>query len=182
MMTDGSWKTISSEIVLSNRWLDIIKNKVITPGGDEGEYFVYSSKPAVYILAFDGEAIYFIQQFRYPIKNYTLEIPAGSIEDGTPLESAKQELLEETNIKGNKWEDLGEFFALPGVSDKKFNLFLATELEVQEDSLKNVESNENIMKRVKYTIPQIKSIIKENQIKDIPTLACLNIFFQKFNI
>ena len=59
----------------------------------------------------------------------TLELPAGTIEDGeTPEECAARELVEECGLTAASWRKLGEFWAAPDYSTEYVHAFEATEL------------------------------------------------------
>jgi 8-oxo-dGTP pyrophosphatase MutT (NUDIX family) len=56
---------------------------------------------AVVINAYHKDKIILVKQFRYPINMYSIEFPAGLIDDGeTPESTAVRELLEETGYEG----------------------------------------------------------------------------------
>ncbi|MBU4486075.1 MAG: NUDIX hydrolase [Candidatus Delongbacteria bacterium] len=65
--------------------------------------FIERSKDTrvVVINAFHKDKIVLVKQFRFPINMYSIEFPAGLIDDGeTPESTAVRELLEETGYKG----------------------------------------------------------------------------------
>jgi 8-oxo-dGTP pyrophosphatase MutT (NUDIX family) len=70
-----------------------------------------------------------IKQYRHAIGDYIWEIPAGTLNpDETPLECAMRELSEETGFSAEVWHKLGETTPVPGYSDERIHIFLATEL------------------------------------------------------
>ncbi len=77
----------------------------------------------------DDNKLILIKQFRHAIGDYIWEIPAGTLDpDETYLECAKRELVEETGFSANNWQKLGEIIPVPGYSDERIRIFLATEL------------------------------------------------------
>jgi len=48
--------------------------------------------------------------------------------DETPIQCAKRELIEETGFSAKTWKNLGEITPLPGYSDERIHIFLATDL------------------------------------------------------
>ena len=91
---NNPWKTLSSKLALDTPWLKVREDKVITPGGEEGQYYVIESKPGVLVIAETNQKeIYLIENFRYQLREWRWEIPGGGIDDGdTPLEAAQKEL------------------------------------------------------------------------------------------
>src|SRR5690606_28557945 len=81
----------------------------------------------------DDSHIILVKQFRKPVEQNLLEIPAGKIEiNEEPKETAFRELCEETGFVANKLEYLFEFYTSPGFSNEKMYLFVAKELVKRE--------------------------------------------------
>ncbi|MBN2788939.1 MAG: NUDIX hydrolase [Candidatus Delongbacteria bacterium] len=56
---------------------------------------------AVVINAYHKDKVILVKQYKFPIKKYSIEFPAGLIDKGeTPESTAVRELLEETGYKG----------------------------------------------------------------------------------
>jgi ADP-ribose pyrophosphatase len=90
---------------------------------------VLSRPDSVSIVAVDGGELVVVRQTRAGAEARTLELPAGSIEDGeTPEECAARELVEECGLKAGGWRKLGEFWAAPDYSTEYVHAFEATEL------------------------------------------------------
>ena len=71
-----------------------------------------------------------IKQYRYAAGGFIWEIPAGTLNPGeSPLECAKRELIEETGYSADKLEKLTEIVPVPGYSDERIHIFLATDLK-----------------------------------------------------
>jgi ADP-ribose pyrophosphatase len=84
---------------------------------------------SVSIVAVDGARIVVVRQTRAGADGRTLELPAGSIEDGeTPEECAARELVEECGLAATSWRKLGEFWAAPDYATEYVHAFEATEL------------------------------------------------------
>src|SRR5690349_10434304 len=80
------WKTISSKVVHKNKWFSVRKDNVITPSGKPGEYNVVESSDSVFIIALNSKKeIAFINLYRYPTQQFSLELPAGHTDNQKPL-------------------------------------------------------------------------------------------------
>ena len=67
-----------------------------------------------------------MRQYRVGAARETLEIPAGTLEEGEdPAVCAIRELKEETGYSAGEWKPLGFFFSSPGFCTEKMFLFLA---------------------------------------------------------
>jgi len=101
------WKITSSEIVHETPWVRINHHTVINPGGSEGVYAVTEFKNlAIGILPLDeNNNTWIVGQYRFPINQYSWEIPEGGGKpDVPPLESAQRELEEECGIVARDWQ------------------------------------------------------------------------------
>jgi ADP-ribose pyrophosphatase len=90
---------------------------------------VLQQPDSVSIVAVDGEQLVLVRQTRAGAGGRTLELPAGTIEEGeTPEECAARELVEECGLTAGSWRKLGEFWAAPDYSTEYVHVFEAREL------------------------------------------------------
>ena len=82
---------------------------------------------AVAVLAQPDPAhVVLVRQFRYPIRRWTLEIPAGTRVLGEPpAVTANRELREEAGFSATRLVEVMRFFAAVGVSDEELILYRA---------------------------------------------------------
>ncbi len=136
------WKTLSSEIIYNNPWIEVTEHKVINPAGNNGIYgTVHFNNIAIGIVAINElDEIVLVGQYRYPLKQYSWEIPEGGGRlDVDSLDSAKRELLEETGIKAQKWTKLLDIHTSNSVSDEVGIVYLAEELSLHESEPEETE-------------------------------------------
>ena len=94
------------------------------------------------MLPLDGERIWLVRQPREVVgEQALLELPAGKLNGGEPLETAKRELREEIGKSAATWQHLTSFYASPGFTDEEIHAYLATDLT--DDPLE-AEENERI--------------------------------------
>lgn len=94
---------------------------------------VHTTGAAGVLALQDGKAL-FVRQWRTPLGQETLELPAGKIEpDETPLAAAKRELNEEAQLAADDWAPLTHFFQSAGFSDAQTYLFTARRLHQPDD-------------------------------------------------
>ncbi len=76
----------------------------------------------------DGQVV-LVRQYRLPLEDFLLEIPAGGTEPGeAPPDAARRELQEEAGYYPGSLHPLGGFYLAPGLSDEYMHLFLARAL------------------------------------------------------
>ncbi|ADV67291.1 NUDIX domain-containing protein [Deinococcus maricopensis] len=95
----------------------------------EGKWEVVRHADAVSILALNdrGEMV-LVKQQRRAVGAFTVEAPAGLVDEGeTPEEAARRELQEEVGLDGHM-RLLTQFYSSPGFCDERLSLFLATDL------------------------------------------------------
>jgi 8-oxo-dGTP pyrophosphatase MutT (NUDIX family) len=149
------WQTLSIQEVYDNRWIKVTHREVLTPAGTPGIYGVVHFKNlAIGIVPIDDEGYtWLVGQYRYPLDQYTWEIPEGGCPQGTdPLETAKRELKEETGMQAEHWEQIIDFHTSNSVTDEYGISYLATGLshgeaepeETEELQVKKVPIEEAI--------------------------------------
>ncbi len=131
----GPWTRLNSKIVYDNNWISVNHEEVLNPNGGEGIYGkIHFKNLAIGIVPIDDKGFTFlVGQYRYPLDVYSWEIPegGGSIRID-PLESARRELLEETDLVANKCEKVIDLDLSNSESDEVAHIFLAIELELHQ--------------------------------------------------
>ncbi len=117
--------------------------KLINGKTDTREYMLHPGASAV--LTFVDGKVLLVEQYRYPIKKVTLEIPAGKMKKGqSPLACAKAELEEETGYKAGKLKKLLSFNTSVAFADEVLHIYLAEKLtegkrHLDEDEFVNIK-------------------------------------------
>lgn len=96
---------------------------------------------AVAILALDThDRVLLIKQYRHPVRAREWELPAGLLDEfgESPLDGAKRELAEETDVAADDWAVLSEFYTSPGGSDEVIRIYLARGLTELPDPFERV--------------------------------------------
>lgn len=148
--TKSPWRTLRSRQIYDNEWIGVREDNVIRPDGEQGIYGVVHFKNiAIGILAVEDDHVYLVGQYRYPLEQYSWEIPEGGCPAGEdPLHAAQRELEEETGLRAANWEKMGEAHLSNSVSDELAIWFLATDLSQGEGRPDGTEQLE--IRRVKF--------------------------------
>ena len=135
-------KILETEELYKGRVFKLQREKVTLPNGLTVSLDVIRHPGASAIVPMkDAEHVVLIRQYRHAAGGFILEIPAGTL-DGPqedPFDCAKRELQEETGFSAENFRKLGEIFPVPGYSDEKVTLFLATGLKKAEQNLDHDE-------------------------------------------
>ena len=123
------WKTHSSHVRYENPWIRVSHNEVTNPSGGPGQYgVVHFKNKAVAVIPVDDEGYtWLVGQYRYAVESYEWEIPAGGAAAGEPLvECAKRELLEETGLVAEHWDQIMDGLQLSNsITDELAHTFVA---------------------------------------------------------
>lgn len=124
------WTTLSTALIYENPWIRLEEHQVLNPNGNPGIYGkVHFRNAAVGVVPYEQGHIWLVGQYRYPLDQYSWEIPEGGAPEGeSTLEAAQRELLEETGITAARYEPLLEMHLSNSVSDEWGIVYLATKL------------------------------------------------------
>ena len=163
---------ISTLTVFKGQLLQVCKDQVLLPNGMESvrEYVVHPG--AVVILAFlDNGNLLFERQFRYPLRQVFLELPAGKIDSGEAiLETARRELLEETGYIASEWCHVGKIHPCIGYSDERIEIFIAQGLRLISE--KRLDHNE-FLDVIELSPVAAKEAVWNGLITDAKTISSL---------
>ena len=123
-----SVRRISSRVVYENPWLRVREDEIERPGGERGVYALVDREDFAVVVAWDGERIALVEQFRYTLGRVTLELPQGVVDGASPEEAARTELAEETGLRAGALRHLGRLDGAVGSSNQGFHVWLATDL------------------------------------------------------
>ncbi|WP_148683605.1 NUDIX hydrolase [Fervidicoccus fontis] len=170
------------ELIYSGIRINVKKRKYIYENSEFEKEIVEFGKSAA-VLPINDDRIVLIEQFRYPINKWIIEIPAGRVEKGEdPRNAALRELKEETGYTARNIEEVASFFVSPGYSDELMYLYIAEDLKKSEQSLEKGE----LIRLKELSIKEVKEMLKKREITDGKTLLALYYYlyyyFDKFGI
>jgi ADP-ribose pyrophosphatase len=121
---------VSSTVAYSGNFLTLRKDVAKLPNGSlhSREYVSHPGAAAIAAISND-ELVVIVRQFRYPMGEVYVEIPAGKIDAGeTALQTAKRELTEETGYSAKRWAYLTSIHPAIGFASECIRIYLAREL------------------------------------------------------
>lgn len=168
-------KVLRSEKIFDGYLIQVEKQTVKTPMGNEASREIVHHAPAVAILMVnDDNQIALMKQWRAAIQKVTYEIPAGKVDQrdqGNVERAAIREMNEETRLKAGHLEKIDGAYTSIGFCDEYITTFLATELSPVEEALPQDADEELAM----FWVDQAKalSMIKDGQIEDQKTISAI---------
>ena len=167
------WTTLSVREVYENPWIKVDEHKVINPSGGNGIYGkVHFKNKAIGIIALDeNNNTWLVGQWRYPLGEWSWEIPEGGGPVGIdPVESAKRELREETGLTATHWKQIVRTHLSNSVSDEEGFIFLAEGLTQGNSELEETEAD---LKAWKLPLQEALQMVIDGKITDSLTVMGL---------
>lgn len=127
MSIDLTEHCISSETLASGGMLNVKRDQVRLPNGhiSQREYVMHPGAVVIVPILPNGHVI-LERQFRYPLHQIFIELPAGKIDAGEEiLITGQRELLEETGYSASNWVKLGHQHPCIGYSNEIIYMYLA---------------------------------------------------------
>lgn len=124
-------RTIETRREFAGNLLKLRVDTVKLPDGrvSQREIVEHPGAVAIVPVTSDNEVL-LVRQWRHPIRQVTLEIPAGCLEAGEePERTAQRELVEETGYFPGALEKLTSLYLSVGYSDEIIHIFLARNLQ-----------------------------------------------------
>ncbi len=117
-----------------------------------------------------------LKQYRHALKEYIWEIPAGTLDpQESVINCAKRELIEETGYSANRWQKLAEITPVPGYSDERIHIYLATDLQPAEQNL----DKDEIINVHEIEFNEALEMIKLGEIQDAKSITGLFLAFNR---
>jgi len=178
-MKPKPWPVIDSRPGPSNEIFSLRVDTTKSPlSGKAHDFYVIESPDWVNIIPITPDnQVVMVKQFRHGIKEVTLEIPGGVVENGDSIEdNAARELLEETGYRAGELSLLGVIHPNPAIIDNRCYTYLARSLKKINGG--NFDETEDIETEL-FPIKQIPELIKEGIITNSLVLAAFWWYFMK---
>lgn len=121
---------VSQETVYEGVIVNVRRDKARLMDGRITNREVVEHPGGVAVFAMDDQSrVALVRQYRYPMGEETLELPAGKLEPGEdPRDSGLRELAEETGLVPGTFEDMGCLYSSPGILAERIYLYFAKDL------------------------------------------------------
>lgn len=166
-------KTLNTKILHDGKFLKFVHHDIEIESDPPikaiRQFVLHPGGVCVVPVTNEGKIV-LVKQYRKPVEEYLLEIPAGKIDPGEDtLITAQRELQEETGYQAEEWEKLGEIFPCPGYSDETLHLYLAKKLSPGDQ---NLDFGEFVTCH-ELSLKEIRKLILENKIQDAKTISAV---------
>ena len=162
-------QTVSSQTVFEGKIITVKLDKAILPNGVQASREVVEHPGGVCVLALQADGtVPLVRQFRYPMGEVVLELPAGKLEYGEePRPAAIRELGEEVGLEPGELVDLGFVYVSPGFCTERLYMYLARDMK----SVPVHPDEDEFLEIVHLPFDQLVEQVMSGQIMDAKTVA-----------
>lgn len=175
----STWRKLSEQVLQDYGFCQIIQDTFEHPSTHQaGDFIVTSFSDGVQIIAETSDKkLVLVNQFRFGSEKFSLELPAGRLEEAeSPIDGAIRELREETGYVGENPIMLASLYINPAFIRNKIHIVKIENCQklhqTQLDQFEDIET-----KLVTYD--QLRELVNGGQITNCTTLSAL-IFNKKF--
>ena len=173
--TAAAFRQIGERSRYPGERLRVVVGTFVGPDGFTFEREIVRTYAAVCVVPLENDRahVLLVRQYRGPVDQALLELPAGKLDvPGEPPEMcAARELAEEVGAKAERLTELGHFWNSPGYSDELTTCFLAEGLEVGGRSADGIEEEHLVVERV--ALSTVEELIATGEIADAKTIVGL---------
>jgi ADP-ribose diphosphatase len=154
--------------VHQGRVFDMVTENITLPNGVQIDLdLIHHPGASAMVPMPDENTVILIKQYRHAVGDFIWEIPAGTLDPGeAPQDCAKRELIEEIGFSANSWRKLGQITPVPGYSDERTHIFLATDLTPAQQSL----DQDEVLNVHSMTFEKALAMIFSGEIQDSKTI------------
>ena len=167
----GPERIVTTRKVFEGRIVKLRIDTISLPNGRQMEREVVEHDAVAVIVPIDqDDNVLLVRQYRHPIGQDLLEVPAGIVEGSeSPEDCARRELQEETGYAAGTLRALGRFWISPGFCTEFVYAYHATDLSpsrlpADDDEAIEVE---------KMPMSRVNGLIQGGEIRDAKTIAAL---------
>jgi ADP-ribose pyrophosphatase len=180
-MEQNPWITQSSHEIYESPWIKVVKHECLNPAGKPAIYSVVNFKNlAIGIFPLDEHGFtWLVGQWRYPLNQYSWEIPEGGGPlNIDPVESAKRELKEETGIIAENLQEIMRLHLSNSATDELAIVYLATGLTLESSDPEESE----VLQVKKVHLLEALQMVEKGEITDAISVAAVYKVWRMYHV
>lgn len=173
-------KRVKRELVCRGTIVDMYRDYMEFSNGNTEEWdYIHHRGAAAVVPVLEKGKLLMVRQYRNALERFTLEIPAGALDDPDEpgSECAARELEEETGYKAGKLEHLMTLRTTVAFCNERIEVYAATGLV---PSKQHLDPNEFVNVEV-WDVEELKEMVFRGEIEDSKTVAAIMAYDVKYN-
>ena len=171
-------KTLDSKKKFECSFMELYEDTVLLPNNKETSrtYIKHNGGAAVLPITKD-EKIILVNQYRYPIRSLSIEVPAGKKDAANELgiDCVKRELEEETGYQSSNIKFVTNIHSCVGYSNEVIELFIAKDCDIVENP--KMCDDEEFIELLILSKEEVLDLLNSKRVTDAKTLILLQHYF-----
>lgn len=172
-------RRVKRELAYKGTVLNVYKDYMEFANGNTAEWdYIHHDGAAAVVPVMDDGRILMVRQYRNALERYTIELPAGKLDDPDEkgIVCASRELEEETGYRSENLEWLITLRTTVAFCNEKIEIFIARNLI---PSRQHLDEDEYIDVKA-YTLEELKGMIYSGKIEDSKTVSAILAYDVKY--
>jgi ADP-ribose pyrophosphatase len=166
-----AYELLTREIIYRGKIFDLSSDQVRYQSGATVQVDVIHHHGGAAVVALTDKCeVVLVKQYRHPVGEYLLELPAGKLEpNDSPEKAAERELEEEAGYQAEEWKLLSTAYPAPGYCGEKLFIYLA-------QGLKPVERRPDFDEEIEVVylpFEEARDLVYSGEIRDAKTIIGL---------
>ena len=171
-------RLVRRQVRYRGRVVELYLDRVRDDRGGRHWREVVGHRPAVAVVPLLApDRILLIRQYRYAVRRFLWELPAGLVETGeSPARAARRELEEETGYQARHWRLARRIYSSPGFSQEIIHLFIAQGLTRVGNT--RLDPDEFVSAKA-WSLPAARAVLRQGSAQDGKTLLGVQLAWER---
>ena len=172
-------RRVKRELAYKGTVLNVYKDYMEFANGNTAEWdYIHHDGAAAVVPVMEDGRILMVRQYRNALERYTIELPAGKLDDPDEqgIVCASSELEEETGYRSEKLEWLITLRTTVAFCNEKIEIFVARDLIPSKQHL----DEDEYIDVAAYTMEELKEMIFSGEIEDSKTVSAILAYEVKY--
>lgn len=175
----GEYEWLKRTLIHKGKITTIYEDRMLLPNGKEADWdFIGHHGAAAFVAETTTGSIVMVRQYRNALERYTLEIPAGGINENEDFQTAAiRELEEETGYQVGHVEKLIDIYTTVAFCNERIEIYCGKVIKKEQQHL----DEDEFVEILEYPLNELIDMIYRGEIMDSKTVSALLAYKQKKN-